>query len=258
MWVEFALIGVAAGFLAVVLGIGGGFAVVLALAFLFLSDPETAPRAVHMAVATSLSTMLVTSLSSVFAHHRRRAISWGLVRSMTPGLLGGAVAGAVLADFMDGALLLKVFGSFAILIGLQLIVGPQVRATKPAPTQPGLTGVAALIGSISSLVGIGGGSMTVPWLLWHGVRAQQAVATAAACGYPIAVAGTLSFILLGRNGTDAALGYVNLQAFIGIAAFSALVAPVGAAAVHRLPPQAVRRIFGLFLIFVGTKMLAGI
>jgi hypothetical protein len=122
-----------------------------------------------------------------------------------------------------------------------------------------LLGTGGIIGTISSLIGIGGGAMTVPWLLWHGVRAQNAIATSAACGYPIAIAGTLSFVLLGQasNLSTGPLGYVHLPAFIGIAATSALAAPLGVATVHRLSPKSIKRVFGVFLIFVGLRMLTG-
>jgi len=259
MYLEFAIIGIVAGYLAGFLGIGGGFVVVPALTFLFLQHSDTAPWAIHMAVATSLATMLVTSLSSIIAHHRRRAIRWPLVRSLAGGLVIGAVLGAVIANALHGDALGRVFGSFAVLAGLQLILGRQPEGEKPLPGQPGLTLVGMAIGTISSLIGIGGGALTGPWQLWHGIRAQNAVATSAACGYPIAVAGTLSFVWLGWQGglPGQALGYVHLPAFAGIALTSAVAAPLGAATVHRLPPRLVRRIFGGFLVLVGLKMLTG-
>jgi uncharacterized membrane protein YfcA len=257
MWIEFALIGLLAGYLAGFLGIGGGFIVVPALTFLFLKDPVTAPWAIHMAVATSLSTMLVTSLSSLLAHHRKGAIHWPLVRSMAVGLTAGAILGAAIADYLQGEILIRIFGLFAILAGLQLILGRQSDGEKPLPGQPSASAAGGFIGFISALIGIGGGAMTVPWLLWHGVRPQRAVASSAACGYPIAIAGSLSFVVLGQGSglPDAALGYVYLPAFVGIALIGALAAPLGVATVHRLPPGAVRRVFGLFLTLVGTHML---
>ncbi|MFC1795557.1 sulfite exporter TauE/SafE family protein [Pseudomonadota bacterium] len=259
MWIEFAMIGLLAGYLAGFLGIGGGFVVVPALTFLLLKDPSTAPWAIHMAVATSLATMLVTSMSSLLAHHRKGAIRWPLVRSMAAGLMAGAILGAVIADLLRGDALVRVFGLFALLAGLQLLLARQPAGEKPLPGIASTVGVGGAIGSISSLIGIGGGAMTVPWLLWHGVRAQNAVATSAACGYPIAIAGTLSFIMLGHGSglPESALGYVHLPAFLGIALTSALAAPLGVATVHRLPPRAVRRVFGLFLLFVGTRMMIG-
>ena len=257
MWIEFGLIGLLAGYLAGFLGIGGGFVVVPALTFLFLKDPITAPWAIHMAVATSLAIMLVTSLSSLLAHHRKRAIQWPLVRSMAVGLMAGAILGAAIAVVLRGEILIRIFGLLAILAGLQLILGRHRDGEKPLPGQPAASATGGFIGCISALIGIGGGAITVPWLLWHGVNPQRAVATSAACGYPIAIAGSLSFVVLGLGGglPDATLGYVHLGAFAGIALLGALAAPLGAATVHRLPPGAVRRVFGLFLAFIGTYML---
>ena len=259
MWLEFALIGLAAGYLAGFLGIGGGFVVVPALTFLFLQDPATAPWAIHMAVGTSLATMLVTSLSSIIAHHRKGAIRWPLVRALAPGLLIGAVLGAVVADFLEPEALVRVVGVFAVLAGLQLILGRKPDGEKPLPGQPGVSVVGLVIGAISSLIGIGGGALTGPWQLWHGIRAQNAVATSAACGYPIAIAGSISFLVLGLGSglPQGALGYIHLPAFTGIALASAVAAPLGAATVHRLPPATVRRVFGGFLVLVGLRMLAG-
>jgi uncharacterized membrane protein YfcA len=201
--------------------------------------------------------MLVTSLSSIWAHQKRGAVQWAAVRALAPGLVVGAILGAAIADQLPGKVLTQVFGGFALLAGLQLVLAKQPEAHKelPDPVTTGL--IATLFGAISSLVGIGGGSLTAPWLMWHKVRAQLAVATAAACGYPIAVAGTLSYVLLGRMG-DAETsfsGYVHLPAFVGIALTSALSAPLGVATVHRLPPLLVRRFFGAFLLLVGTRML---
>jgi len=260
MWLEFGLIGLVAGYLAGFLGIGGGFVVVPALTVLFLHDPSTAPWAIHMAVATSLGTMLVTSLSSIVAHHRRGAIRWSLVRSLAGGLTAGALLGAVIADFLAGQALVRVFGVFALLAGLQLIVGRKPAGEKPVPGQPAISLVGLLIGTISSLIGIGGGALTGPWQLWHGIKAQNAVATSAACGYPIALAGTLSFVMLGNNGNmpSAALGYLHLPALAGIAVTSVLAAPLGAASVHRLSPSLVRRLFGGFLLLVGARMVLGL
>jgi uncharacterized membrane protein YfcA len=259
MWLEFALIGAVAGYLAGFLGIGGGFVVVPALTLLFLREPDTAPWAIHLAVATSLATMLITSLSSIVAHHRKGAVRWPLVRSLAPGLITGAVLGALLVDHLRGEALIRVFGGFALLAGLQLLISRQPAGEKPLPGQPAISGVGLVIGGISSLIGIGGGGLTGPWQMWHGIRAQNAVATSAACGYPIAVAGSFSLVLLGLGSElpAGALGYVHLPAFFGIAVASALSAPLGAATVHRLPPALVRRAFGVFLMLVGLRMLAG-
>lgn len=255
-WIEFALIGAAAGYLAGFLGIGGGLVTVPALTWVFLRQAETSEHAIHYAVATSLATMLVNSLSSIIAHHRRHAVRWATVRLLLPGLVVGAIAGALLADALAPSGLTLVFAGFAALAGLQLLLSPTIEGEKPLPGNTSTMIVGVLIGSVSSLVGIGGGSMTGPWLLWHGVRAQTAVATAAACGYPIALAGTVTFVLVGMDvelpGTG--LGYVHLPAWLGIVATGVLFAPLGVATVHRLSPRLVKRLFGLVLILVAVNL----
>lgn len=256
IWIEFALTGLFAGFLAGYLGIGGGLVLVPVLSWVFSRDPATAGVAVQMAVATSLATMLFSSLSSVLAHHRRGAILWLLVRQLLPGLLAGALLGTCIAASISSAALGSVFGFFALLIGIQMLRGPAQAGSRPLPGRAATAAIGFSIGSISSLLGIGGGSMTVPWLLWHGQQIRNAVATAAACGYPIAIAGTLGFMLLGESTPGvAALGYINLQALAGIAVFSVMGAPLGVAAIHRSNPLLARRVFALFLLSVAVKML---
>jgi uncharacterized membrane protein YfcA len=255
IWIEYALTGLFAGFLAGYLGIGGGLVLVPVLSWLFSRDPATASMAVQMAVATSLATMLFTSMSSLLAHHRRGAIIWPLVRQMTPGLLAGALLGSFIADLIGNNALGNVFAVFALIVSLQMLRGSGQSGSRNLPGHLPVIGTSLGIGTISSLLGIGGGSMTVPWLLWHGQRVQSAVATAAACGYPIAVAGTLGFVLLGSGQSSAhSLGYVNLQALAGVALFSVLGAPLGVAAVHRSSPLLAKRVFAVFLMVVAVKM----
>lgn len=253
LW-EFALIGLVAGLAAGYLGIGGGLIIVPALIHVFSRDPATAGISSHMAVATSLTTMLATSLSSIWAHQRRNAICWQVVKKLLPGLLLGAAMGAWVADQVPTRLLAQICGIFAVLAGLQLLFLKTRKGTHPLPGTSGSTAVGLGIGGVSSLVGIGGGSMTAPWLMWHGVRAQAAVATAAACGYPIALAGSAMFFSLSRGAADN-LGYIHFPAAAGIALASVLTAPVGAMLVHKSPPHRVRQAFGIFLLLVGARLL---
>ena len=256
IWIEYALTGLFAGFLAGYLGSGGGLVLVPVLSFLFSRDPATADVAVQMAVATSLATMLFTSMSSLISHHRRGAIAWSLVSQMLPGLLAGALLGSVIADQIGNLALGKVFGLFAFIIGLQMLRGSGQTKKRGLPGRFAIAGTGFGIGTVSSLLGIGGGSMTVPWLLWHGQRVQQAIATAAACGYPIAIAGTVGFVVLGDSHSSApVLGYVHLQALAGVALFSVFGAPLGVAAIHRSSPLFAKRFFAAFLLIVAAKML---
>lgn len=256
IFIDYALIGLLAGFLAGYLGIGGGLIIVPALSWLFARDPSLAPLAVHMAVATSLATMLPTAFSSILAHHRKRAVAWSTVRLLAPGLVLGAVLGALGATRLSTAALASVFGVYAALAGLQLIAGRQPQGEKPLPGPVAGSFTGIVIGAISSMVGIGGGSMTVPWLLWHGRATGTAVATAAACGYPIALSATLTYALLGGSGsTGRVTEYIHLPALAGVALFAMLAAPLGAAAVHRSPARTVRRVFGVFLLLVAWRML---
>lgn len=259
MWLnvwEYLLIGAGAGFLAGYLGIGGGLVMVPALTFLFLRDDALADAAVHRAVATSLATMMVTSLSAIAAHQRRRAIEWAAFRLLAPGLLVGALAGATIADQLSTRVLGAVFGGFAGLAGLQMLLARPRTHQHPLPGLMGGSLTGLVIGSVSSLVGIGGGSMTAPWLMWHGFVAQRAIATASACGYPIALAGTVGFVLAAPDqGPSATLGYVHLPAFAGIVLSSVLFAPLGAMAVHGTPAGVARRVFAIMMLFVAAKML---
>jgi uncharacterized membrane protein YfcA len=256
IWLEYAITGLFAGFLAGYLGIGGGLVLVPVLSWLFARDTATAGMAVQMAVATSLATMLFTSMSSLLAHHRRGAIIWELVRQMLPGLLAGALLGTVIADAIGNTALGIVFGIFALLVGLQMLRGVRHVSQHPMPGRMAIAGTGLVISTLSSLLGIGGGSMTVPWLLWHGQQVQKSIATAAACGYPIAVAGTLGFVVLGDSHADApTLGYVHLPALAGVALFSVFGAPLGVAAVHRSSPLLAKRFFAMFLLAVAIRML---
>ena len=256
-WLEYALTGLFGGFLAGYLGIGGGLILVPALSWLFSRDPATAGVAVQMAVATSLASMLFSSMSSLLAHHRRGAILWPLVKLLLPGLLSGALLGSLIADRIGSTVLGGVFGGFALIVGLQLLLGTSQVGDKPVPGRLPAAAIGLAIGSISGMLGIGGGSMTVPWLLWHRQRVQNAIATAAACGYPIALAGTLGFIFLGDNNiAGATLGYVHLPALAGVALLSVMGAPLGVAAIHGSSPLLARRLFAIFLLAVAAKMLA--
>lgn len=258
------LTGAVAGLLGGLLGVGGGLVVVPALVFSFHAQHFSQQVLTHMAVGTSLATIIFTSLSSLKAHHEHRAVRWGLVRAIVPGIMLGTLLGATIAHLLQGRTLQLVIGSFAILMGLQMWSGwqPGGKNSPPLPL-PGGTGLATgggLIGLASAIFGIGGGSLTVPWLGLHGVRMQEAVATSAACGLAIAISGSIGFVLTGwqaGNLPEHALGYIYLPAFVGISVTSILFARLGARLAHRLPAATLKKIFAMLLILVGSQFLFG-
>ncbi len=253
------LLGMAAGVIAGLLGVGGGLIIVPALIGLFTLQDMPEGLVVHAAVGTSLATIVATSLSSLRAHHAHGAIAWPWVRALAPGLAAGALGGAWLATAMEGVWLQRSFAVFALLVALQILLSVMPERGQD-PTRPPYTPLAgALIGGISGIVGIGGGTMTVPFLVWRGMDMRRAVATSAACGLPIALAGMLGFMLLGPAATGGAgsTGYVQWPAALVISLFSVLLAPVGASLTHRLPIGILKRLFAVLLLVLGGKLLLG-
>ncbi len=260
--------GALAGILAGLLGVGGGLVIVPALTFGFtvLGFPDA--TLVHLAVGTSLATIVSTSIASAFAHHRAKKVDWGIVRQLAPGLATGAVVGATVAGQVPGEVLRAVVGGFILIVAVRMgLKNPDVRAganhaEKTAPKNakrgaPALVGTG--IGALSAIVGIGGGTLTVPYLLKQGETMHRAVAASAACGLPIAVAGTVGFVVTGWGEIlpMGSFGYVHLPAFVLISMTSVLCAPVGARLAHRLPADTLKRWFAVFLVVVGGLMLAG-
>lgn len=254
------IIGAIAGVLAGLLGVGGGLVIVPTLYFVFRTYDIAGISAVHLAIGTSLATIVVTSISSVRAHQKHGAVMWPIFYRLTPGLVAGALIGAGIADFLSGQILTRVFALFEFLVALLLI-----RDTKPAPHRElpggiGMVGSGGVIGTVSSIIGIGGGTLTVPFLLWCNQNMRRAVATSSACGLPIALAGSAGFMISGWNEIalpKAATGYLYWPAFFGIVATSILTAPLGAHLAHSLPVATLKKIFALLLIALGIKMFVG-
>jgi uncharacterized membrane protein YfcA len=251
------VLGAFAGTIAGLLGVGGGLIIVPVLVYVFSLQHFSPAVMVHLAVGTSLATIVFTSLSAVRAHHKRGAVHWDVVWKITPGIVVGALLGSVLAKWMPAASLRHFFAIFEWLVAAQLLVGFRPKPGRTLPQFPGMLGVGGLIGCISSLVGIGGGTLTVPFLAWCNLRIQEAVATSSACALPIAIAGTAGFIVTGWAQAQlpaTSLGFVYLPAWLGIVLASVLFAPVGAWLAHRLPAHLLRRFFAIFLLVLGFYM----
>ncbi len=254
----FLLLGAAAGLLAGLLGVGGGLIMVPALLWMFHNRGVDPAVIVHLAVGTSLTAIIGTSLASIHAHQRRGAVRWPLVRVLAPGVLLGAWGGAMLADLLPALWLQRVVGCFAILVGLQMVFKPQIRPHRELPGRLGMTLGGIAIGSVSAVVGIGGGSLTVPFLHWNNIPLRNAVATSSACGLPIALAGAAGFLASGwgQSGLPAgSTGFIYWPALPGIVLAALVVAPLGAWLAHTLPLRALEKTFALLLLAVGAKLL---
>jgi len=254
------LIGAIAGFAAGLFGVGGGLIIVPILYIVFTQlnyDPNVL---MHMAVGTSLATIIVTSISSVMAHHKRGAVLWAVFKNLAPGLVLGSFLGAGVADLLSGQHLQLAIGLFAIWVAYKMFRGAhvQVNPDRTLPSAPVQMLAGGGIGIASAIFGIGGGSLTVPYLNRHGVIMQKAVATSAACGLPIAIAGALGFIWFGRQANvevPNAIGYVHIYAFIGISTMSFITAKLGARVAHMLSPTMLKKCFAGLLSVVGLYFI---
>lgn len=251
-------VGAAAGVLAGLFGVGGGLIIVPVLAGVFAAQGMDAAIVMHLAIGTSLATIALTSLASIRAHHRRGAVVWPWVMQLLPGIVLGAVAGAWLAEQLHTEALRRFFGVFELLVAAQLLFVSRYEAHFDLPGRAGMGIAGAAIGAVSALVGIGGGTLTVPFLVWCRAAVIQAVATAAACGFPIAVAGAAAFVATGWHQPGLpplASGYLYWPAWAGIVLASTSAAGLGAWLAHRLPASQLRRLFALLLAALGLNML---
>lgn len=258
LFASYAGLGLFAGLLAGLLGVGGGLVIVPFLVALY-SLQGFAPQALmQLAVGSSLATIVFTSLSSMRAHHRRGAVDWPVMLQLSTGILAGAGVSGSLAHWMGGAALAVVFGVFELAVALQLGFLSGAAAHRQAPGRVRNLVAGALIGVLSALLGIGGGTLTVPYLVWHNIDVRRAIGTSAACGLPIAAVGTLGFVWAGRQVQglpDASSGYVYWPAVLAISAASVAAAPLGARLAHRLDRLLLRRLFALFLFVLGLWMI---
>ncbi len=254
-WI-YPVVGVFAGLLAGLFGVGGGLVIVPVLFWVF--GTQSFSNIMHLAVGTSLATIIVTGLSSVWAHHKRGAVDWQIVKALAPGLIIGSLLGAVVADQLPTHALQRVFGVFECLIGLQMLLATRYQPHFAQPGTSVFVGAGVVIGLISALLGIGGGTLTVPFLIWVSVTMTMAVATSAACGIPIAAAGAVGFVVMGWNEAtlpEYSTGYIYWPAFAGIAIISVLFAPLGARLAHQWPTDKLKKAFALLLFAVGLRMV---
>lgn len=255
----YAAFGALAGILAGLLGIGGGLVIVPMLVYAFGWQNIPDDVIMHLALGTSMASIMFTSISSFMAHNRRGAVHWNIVRRITAGILVGTFLGACIASQLSTTFLKVFFVAFLYYVAVQMILGRKPNPSRELPGAAGMFGVGNIIGAVSSLVGIGGGTLSVPFMVWCNVPLHEAIGTSAAIGFPIAIAGTLGYFYNGwyysGNLPAYSWGYIYLPALAGIVCASMLTAPLGVRLAHWLPVNGLRRVFALLLILVGTRML---
>jgi uncharacterized protein len=255
---ELAFLGTVTGFLAGLLGIGGGMLMVPFVTIILTSKGYPPDYTVKMAVATSLATICFTSLSSVRAHQRRGAVQWPIVRLLAPGILLGSMAGAQFAVALPARILSILFTTFVAFSATQMFLN---RKPKPTRTMPGALGtfsMGGLIGMLSSLVGAGGAFISVPFMTWCNVKIHHAVGTSAALGFPIALAGTLGYMWAGRDLPQmppGSVGYLYLPGLAVISLASISTAPLGARTAHRMDIRPLQKVFAAVLYILAAYFL---
>jgi len=254
-------VGVVAGILAGLLGVGGGLVIVPMLVFCLTRQDIPNEFIMHIALGTSMASIIFTSVSSFWAHHKRGAVHWPVVRRVAPGILVGTFLGSCVAASMSTVFLKGFFVVFLYYVAVQMLSNRKPKPSRDLPGQVGMFGVGNVIGAVSSLVGIGGGSLSVPFMVWCNLAVHDAIGTSAAIGFPIAIAGTVGYIINGMQVQGLphySLGYAYLPALAGIVAASVVSAPFGVRLAHSLPVDRLKRIFAVLLLIVATRMLVSL
>jgi len=260
VWGVYVVVGAVAGILAGLFGIGGGLVIVPMMVWV-LGWHGVAPEVLmQLALGTSMASIVFTAVSSFLAHHRRGAVDWDIVRRIALGILTGTYGGTFVASLLPTRSLKIFFVGFLFFVCWQMLTG---KRPKPSRQMPGFWGMSLAglgIGVVSSLVGIGGGTLSVPFMVWHNIPLHRAIGTSAAIGFPIAVAGALGYVVHGWGAAgrpEWSLGFVFVPALVGIVLASVLTAPLGVRLAHALPVDRLKKIFAVLLALVGLRMLWG-
>lgn len=251
-------VGALAGFLSGLLGIGGGMVVVPVVLWVLERQDAGGAHVQHLALGTSFAVMVFTTFSGAWAQHRKGAVRWDAVAGMSPAMVAGGLAGSLAARYLPSAGLQIFFICFAYAVAVQTLLRFKPAPSRVLPGRAGKAGAGGLFGVLSSWVGIGGGSLSVPFLLYCNVPVHQAVGTSAALAWPMAVSGALGYLVSGwqAEGLPAgAFGFWYLPAAAVLAACTVLFAPLGVKTAHKLPADALKTAFGLLLLAIATRML---
>ncbi|MCV6603662.1 MAG: sulfite exporter TauE/SafE family protein [Porticoccaceae bacterium] len=252
------LLGIIAGLIGGLFGLGGGVVIVPLLIISFTAQGFAPEVLTHLAIGTSLATIVITSISATWVHHQKKAVLWKLFIQLAPGIAIGAALGGVIAAMLSGVVLQLAFGVLMVVVAAQAGLGLKPNAHRELPGTLANGSAGGVIGMLSSLFGIGGGSLTTPYLLWCNVSIHRAIATSAVCGLPIGLFSALSFMAAGWGMEElpqGALGYIYLPAFFGIALAATVSARWGALLAHRLPSLLLKRLFALVIMAFGVRFI---
>jgi uncharacterized membrane protein YfcA len=260
-WLAYPALGAFAGFFAGLLGVGGGAIMVPILTTVFLAQAMPASVVLHLALGTSMATIVFTSIASFRAHHDHGVILWPIFWQIVPGILIGTFCATFVASQLSTQWLALFFGAFIGYVALQMMLNIKPKPSRELPGKLGTTSVGILIGGVSALAGIGGGALSVPFMTWCNVKVHNAIGTSAAIGLPIALSGTLGYLINGWHANDLpamSLGYVYMPGMVLMTTLSMITAPLGAKLAHRLPVATLKRIFAGVLVLLCAKMLSSV
>ncbi len=250
--------GVIAGLLAGLLGVGGGLVIVPVIAGVLSAAALGGEHVQHLAVGTSLAVMVFTSASSVRSHHHKGAVDWSIVRRMAPAMVAGTLVGSAMASRVSGAWLSWFFVVYAYAVAVQMLIGRQPPAGREVPGPGSLSATGGAIGMVSSWVGIGGGSMSVPFMSWCNVPMHRAIGTSAALGWPIAVSGAIGYLASGWHAPGlpwGSVGFIYMPGMLALMVMTVVCAPLGARLAHRLPVSKLKKAFALLMVVMASEML---
>lgn len=257
----FLSLGAIVGFMAGLLGIGGGGIMVPVLTAVFLWQGIAVEQVVHLALGTSMASIIVTSFASLRAHHQRQGVIWAIVKQMSPGIIIGTFLATFLVAFASSLYLAVFFSLFMAYVSVQMFLNKKPKPSRQLVGASGMFLSGIGIGAISALVSIGGGSLTVPYLTWQNVELKKAIGTSAAVGFPIALAGTLGYLINGWGSVYPyayTFGFVYFPAVLLISIVSFITAPLGVKMAHQLPVAVLKKVFAVLLLALSIKMLSAI
>lgn len=260
--IQLAALGIVVGFVAGLLGVGGGGILVPILTSMYLSANIVPSHAVHLALGTSMASIITTTFSSAFSHYKNRNINWLNVKAMVPLIVVGAISISFLIPIINTSFLAGFFSLFMLSISIRLFINRQPTSSAKTKISPQLAGLG--IGSISTLVAIGGGALIVPYLISRGLDMRQAIGSSAAIGLPIALFGTVGYAINGHINPEelannpSIIGFVHIPSVLIISLFGFIMAPLGVKMSTRLPVKVLKKIFAILLVCLSIKMLTNI